>query len=210
MRFKTFIPPILTGFLFAAALPVFAQVAPAYRAPGIPLSVGAGPSSYDVDWGHGRMLGGTVWADWYPEQIEYFAHVRGLGVELEARDISLDRHTNPGQANPSRSGQANTRQDTAGGGPIFTWRHFHRFQPYGKFLISDGSVDFISSTPTYSHDTRMLIAPGGGFEYRFLGPLKVRADYEYQFWLGNLLGNTLNPQGFTVGVAYDFSHPRGR
>jgi len=32
----------------------------------------------------------------------------------------------------------------------------------------------------------------------------VRGDYEYQDW-GTLLGNTLNPQGITVGVAYEFS-----
>jgi opacity protein-like surface antigen len=200
MRFKTFIPPILTGFLFAAALPVFSQVAPAYKAPGIPLSVGVGPSSYDVDWGHGRMLGGTAWADWYPEQIESLVHVRGLGLEVEARDISLEQNL---------PAQKNMRQDTAGGGPIFNWHVTKRFHPYFKGLFEDGSIDFFP-LPGYSHDTRLLIAPGGGFEYRFLGPLKVRADYEYQFWMGNLLGNTLNPQGFTVGIAYDFSHPQGR
>jgi hypothetical protein len=200
MRFKTFIPPILTGFLFAAALPLFSQVAPAYKAPGLPLSVGVGPSSYDVDWGHGRMLGGTVWADWYPEQAESWFHVRGLGLELEARDISLEQNL---------PAQKNMRQDTAGGGPIFNWHVTRRFHPYFKGLFEDGSVDFFP-LPGYSHDTRLLIAPGGGFEYRFLGPLKVRADYEYQFWIGDLLGNTLNPQGFTVGIAYDFSHPQGR
>jgi opacity protein-like surface antigen len=101
------------------------------------------------------------------------------------------------------------RQDTAGGGPIFNWHVTKRFHPYFKGLFEDGSIDFFP-LPGYSHDTRLLIAPGGGFEYRFLGPLKVRADYEYQFWMGNLLGNTLNPQGFTVGIAYDFSHPQGR
>jgi hypothetical protein len=200
MRFKTLIPPILTGFLFAAALPVFSQVAPAYKAPGLPLSVGVGPSSYDVDWGHGRMLGGTVWADWYPEQIESFLHVRGLGIEFEARDISLEQNL---------PAQKNMRQDTAGGGAIFNWHVTRRFHPYFKGLFEDGSVDFFP-LPGYSHDTRPLIAPGGGFEYRFLGPLNVRADYEYQFWMGKLLGNTLNPQGFTVGIAYDFSHPQGR
>jgi Outer membrane protein beta-barrel domain len=200
MRFKLFIPPILTGFLFAVTLPAFSQVAPAYKAPGVPWSVGIGPSSYDVDWGHGRMLGGTVWADWYPEQIRDLTHIRGFGLEMEARDISLDQNL---------PAQKNMRQDTAGGGPILNWHLTDRFHPYFKGLFEDGSVDFYP-LPGYSHDTRLLIAPGGGFEYRFLGPLNVRADYEYQIWVGKLIGNTLNPQGFTVGIAYDLSHPQGR
>jgi len=200
MRFKLFVSPIFAVCLFTAALPAFSQVAPAYNAPGVPWSVGVGPSSFDVDWGHGRMLGGTIWADWYPKQIRSLVHVRGLGVEMEARDISLNQNLPP---------QKNMRQDTAGGGPIFNWHVTPRFHPYFKGLLEDGSVDFYP-LPGYSHDTRLLLAPGGGFEYRFLGPLTVRADYEYQFWLGKLLGNTLNPQGFTVGIAYDLSHPQGR
>jgi opacity protein-like surface antigen len=201
MRFKSFIPLILAVCLFIAALPVFAQVVPAYTAPGVPVSIGVGPSSWDVDWGHGRMIGGTIWADWYPAKVESFVHVRGLGAEFEARDVSLH---NVGY------GQKNIRQDTAGVGPVFNWHITRRFRPYFKLVISDGSVDFTSPSRTYSHDTRTVMAPGGGFEYRFYGPLKVRADYEYQFWIGKLLGNTLNPQGFTVGIAYDLSHPQGR
>ncbi|MGO8760256.1 MAG: outer membrane beta-barrel protein [Terracidiphilus sp.] len=198
MRLKWLVPPIVTVTLFAAAIPAFSQVAASYKAKSAPWSIGVGPSSYDVDWGHGRMLGGTIWADWYPAQLQHL--VRGLGVELEARDISLDRNL------PT---QTNMRQDTAGGGPIFSWHVSNRFRPYVKGLIEDGSVDFYP-LPGYAHDTRLLVASGGGFEYRFFGPLKARADYEYQTWIGTLLGNTLNPQGFTVGVAYDLSHPQGR
>jgi hypothetical protein len=200
MRFKLFVPLIFVVSLLTVALPAFSQVASAYSAPGVPWSVGLGPSSYDVDWGHGRMLGGTIWADWYPPAIESLTHVRGLGVEMEARDISLVQNL---------PAQKNMRQDTAGGGPIFNWHLTRRFHPYFKGLFEDGSVDFYP-LPGYSHDTRLLIASGGGFEYRFLGSLKVRADYEYQYWIGTLLGNTLNPQGFTVGIAYDLLHPQGR
>jgi len=200
MRFKLIAPPLLTVSFLFATLPVYSQVAPAYNAPGIPWSIGLGPSSYDVDWGHGRMLGGTVWADWYPEKLRAITHLPGLGLELEARDISLEQNL------PT---QKNMRQDTAGGGPVFNWRVTRRFHPYFKGLIEDGSVDFYP-LPGYAHDTRLLIAAGGGFEYRFVGPLSVRADYEYQDWIGNLLGNTLNPQGFTLGIAYDLSHPQGR
>ncbi|MGD0156748.1 MAG: outer membrane beta-barrel protein [Terracidiphilus sp.] len=198
MRFKWFIPPILAVGLFAAAVPVFSQVVPSYYARGIPVSVGVGPSIWDVDWGRGHMLGGTGWVDWYPGRVQSFVH--GLGIEFEVRDVHLNRGY----------GQMNIRQDTAGGGPIYTPHVRGRFHPYAKFLVAQGSMDFTSPSPTYSHDTRMLIAPGGGLEYRFAGPFKVRVDYEYQVWIGKLLGNTPTPSGFTFGFAYDLSHPQGR
>jgi opacity protein-like surface antigen len=205
MRFKLLVPPILTVSFIFAALPAFSQTVAPYQSQGLPLRIGFGPSSYDVDWGQGRMWGGTVWADWYPRFLPPV--LDGLGLETEARDISLNKHEQPGNADPERSGQANTRQDTFGAGAIYSWRHFRNFHPYAKGLISLGSVDFISPSPTYSHDTRTVISAGGGFEYRFFRQLWARADYEYQDW-GMLLHNTLNPQGFTAGVSYDFSRPQ--
>ncbi len=204
-----FVIPILTVSLFAAAVPAFSQVVPAAsQGRTLPLSVGIGPSSYDVDWGHGRMFGGTIWVDYYPGKLP--AILRGLGVEVEARDISLDRHEDPNQQYPNWSEQANTREDTASGGAIYTWRHYRNFHPYAKFLYGHGSIDFITglthATSSYTHDTRSLMAAGGGFEHRVFRQVWARADYEYQAWQ-TLIGHTLNPQGFTVGVAYDFMHP---
>ena len=195
MRFRLLIPPVLAVSILAVTVPAFSQVVPTYQENSLDLSIGIGPSGYDVNWGHGRMYGGTIWADWYPRWMP--SALRGLGVEIEARDISLDRHLPP---------QANIRQDTAGGGPIYAWRHFRNFHPYCKFLISHGSYDFTSPSPTYSHDTRTLWAPGVGFEYRIYRPIWARADYEYQTWQ-TLLGKTPNPQGFTAGIAYSFAYP---
>ena len=197
MRLMKFVPPILTLGLISLMVPAKAQVAASYQAHGLPLSIGAGPSSWDVDWGHGRMYGATAWADWNPGFIP--ARLNGLGLEFEVRDISH------GQTLPA---QKNIRQDTAEVGAIYNWRHFRNFQPYFKFMGGYGSYDFTSSSPTYSHDTRALYAPGGGVEYRVYGPLWARVDYEYQIWQ-TLLGKVPNPQGFTVGVAYSFS-PRVR
>jgi len=195
MRFRPFILPVLAVSIFSVTVPAFSQVVPAYQRRVWPISLGIGPSSYNVDLGHGRMLGGTVWADWYPAKLPHI--LRGLGVEGEARDISLNRS----------STQTNVRQDTAGAGPIYTWRHFHSFHPYFKYLIAYGSIDFDVGSPTYTHDTRTLYAPGGGLEYRIFRQIWARADYEYQTWQPLFGGKTLNPQGFTVGVAYDFAHP---
>jgi opacity protein-like surface antigen len=180
--------------LLTAAIPIFSQVVPQAKETGLPFTLGAGVSSFDVDWGHGRMLGGTLWADWRPGRIPSF--LNGFGLEVEARDISL---------NHSSSQPPNYREDTAGGGPIYTWRRYRNFRPYGKYLIQFGSMDFRASDPTYSHDTRTVSAPGVGLEFRLFRNVWARADYEYQFW-PDLLGGTADPQGFTFGASYDFGY----
>jgi hypothetical protein len=202
MRFKLLVPPLLTVSFIFAALSANSQTVAPYQGKGFPIEVGVGPSGYEPDWGEGRMYGGAAWADFYPRNLPYFLH--GFGIEAEVRDISLDKHLQGGP-DPQRTGQGNTKEDTAGGGIIYNWRLFHFFHPYVKFLVSEGSVDFISSSPTYSHDTRMVMAPGGGGEFRVYGPVWARVDYEYQDW-GTLLHNTLTPSGLTAGVSYDFSH----
>lgn len=195
MRVKFFFATVIATGLCWLAKPAFSQVAPAAREASIPFSVGAGVSNFDMDWGHTRMYGGTLWADWHPQLPRF---LNGLGIEAEARDIDYGR---PAEL-PS-----NFRQDTAGGGIIYTWHHFRNFRPYGKGLIEFGSFDFRSTDPYYSHDTRTVYAPGLGLEFRAYHHLWVRADYEYQFW-PNLLGFTADPQGFTVGAIYDFRHIR--
>jgi opacity protein-like surface antigen len=191
-------------FLFAVLLLVFgktgdSQVVPQANAGnGRGFNVGAGLSSYDVDWGHGRMVGGTIWGDWYPKMLT--GRLDGLALEVELRDISLDRGTHP----------SNFRQDTATGGVLYSWPHYNRFRPYGKFLIGLGSIDFmVPAVPNYTHDTRTIFAPGLGIDYRAFGPMWLRVDYEYQDW-PQLFGGTLNPQGFTFGATYDFGSGFGR
>jgi opacity protein-like surface antigen len=199
MHFRLLILPVLAVSILAVTVPAWSQTVPAYQENSLDLSVGVGASSYDVDWGHGRMYGETIWADWYPHGLPSKLH--GLGLEVEARDISHDRHLQP---------QFNLRQDTAGGGPIFSWRHFRNFHPYAKFLISDGSYDFspvpVGPDKYYSHASLILWAPGVGVEYRIHRSIWMRADYEYQTWQ-TLLGKTPNPQGITVGMAYNFAYP---
>ncbi|MFP5207495.1 MAG: outer membrane beta-barrel protein [Acidobacteriota bacterium] len=198
MRFKILSSWTVAVFLFSA-IPLFAQVVPQAREGHFPFSAGAGLSSYNVDWGHGRMLGGTLWGDWYPGFVP--SYLRGIGVEFEARDISLNR---------SSTQSSNFREDTIGGGILYTWRRSSRLSPYGKYLVSFGSIDF-STTPPYTHDTRTVTAPGLGVEYRLFSSFRARADYEYQFWPDfPVSSRTLHPQGFTVGAMYDFRGFHGR
>lgn len=186
---------LIPAVLFAATtLSLSAQVAPAAQKKGLSLAVGAGLSSYDVDWGHGRMLGGTFWADYYPGFLPSLLH--GLGIEAEARDISIGH---------SSTQPSNFREDTMGGGLIYTWRHYPNFHPYGKGLMSLGSMDFRVRNPNYTHETRTVTSAGLGFEYRVYHNIWARADYEYQFWPKLFQHQqTLTPQGFTVGAMYSF------
>jgi hypothetical protein len=195
MRLKIYFALLLAALPFCAAHVLLAQAAPAARDGSLPLAIGGGLSSYDVDWGSGRMLGGTVWADYTPSWLP--ARLRGLGVEAEARDISLEH---------SPSQPSNFREATMGGGPIYTWRHFRNFHPYGKGIASFGIINFGPPNSSYNYDSRTVLSAGVGFEYRVYRNVWARADYEYQDW-PQLFGHILDPQGFTVGASYHFSRP---
>lgn len=193
MRLMKFVPPIVTLGLILSAVPAMSQVVPSYQGRSLPISIGFGPSIYNPDWGHGPIWGGTIWGDYYPRFVPPSLH--GLGIEVEARDISRGQHL---------PAQRNIRQDTAGGGPIYSYRRFSSIQPYVKVIVAFGSYDFTTPSPTYSHDTRGLLAPGAGVEGRVYGPVWARVDYEYQMWQKLFQGNP-TPEGFTFGVAYSFS-----
>ncbi len=193
MRFK-FNSGLLVIVLLVAASPVVSQVVPAAYQGNLGLVVGGGASGFEVDWGNGRMYGGTLWADYYPGIGPSF--LRSLGIELEVRDISLGR----GKYHPN-----NMRQDTATLGGIYTLNRYQNFKPYAKFTAGLGSMDFHTAIPTYNHDTRTVKAPGVGLQYRVYRNFWFRAEYEYQFW-GAIAGGISDPQGYTVGVVYDFRH----
>jgi len=223
-------------FIFLAAFLVFtfpaaSQVIPAGEGGTKPLSIGAGGSSFNMDWGddaqgHRRPLdGGAIWIDWHFYDLPRF--LNGLGIEAEARDLSkfgpIELSKGYGDLNCDGNSPPNCqpnpvgmRQDTVEAGPIYTWRRYARFHPYFKFLIGFGSMDFPQGAATYpdgkpyDHDTRTVYAPGGGVEYRLTRSVDVRADYEYQFWPDFLGRNALNPHGLSVGATYSFAPHRLR
>jgi hypothetical protein len=195
---------VLAALFLAAAAHVFSQVAPAAIEGGSQFFVGAGVSSYDANFfGNYWMEGGTVWFDVFPNRGPAFLH--GLGLEAEARDISLGR--------PSYA-PSNLREDTGGGGAIYSWRHFHSFAPYAKFQWEHASIDFHLGIPNYNHDTRDLYAAGVGVDYRVRHDIWIRAGYEQQYWQWlfhnpNITAHTgllPKPSGVTVGAAYSFNH----
>jgi len=199
MTWSMMLSSILTVTSFAALAPSSAQTVPAAAGPfqhNYPFTIGSGISNLDVDWAKSRMVGYSIWVDWRPGALPKI--LDGLGVEVEGRDLDFDR---PAQLPPG------FRQDTLGGGPIYTYYHFSRIRPYGKFLIDYGRLNYGYGQIA----TATVYAPALGFEYRAIKRLWVRADYEYQVWpnvLNGLIpgynGKSLDPQGFTLGVSYDF------
>jgi hypothetical protein len=183
----------LFALFFTAASPAFSQVAPAATTSGVPLSVGGGVSIWDTDWGHSKMEGVTLWADYYFNHVPFY--LRGLGVELEARDVTFNKGDKPD----------NFRQATGGGGVIYSWHHLHNIRPYIKYEVAFGGINTrFPNFPNYTHDTRTVTAPGLGVEYRVFGPVWARADWEYQFWPKLFGPHTTTPHGFTFGAMYDF------
>lgn len=187
MRFKL----AFAGMLLSTALAASAQIAPSATQGGVPLSVGFGYSNFYTDWS-GRESGLTLWIDW--NRLPLPRPLQGLGIEVEGRDLFFGK----------TGDNANLKEYTAGGGPIYHWRHFRRTDLFAKFLISNGWIEF-SNVPgdTYTHDSRTDYAPGGGASYRAWRNISVRGDYEYQIWPDFLRHHAFNPDGFTVGVDYE-------
>jgi opacity protein-like surface antigen len=195
MHLKPIFKLIFTALLVATVMPAHAQVAPSASQGGLPIVLGGGFSDFSIDWGPGkRMEGISAWADWFPNRLP--ASLSGLGVEVEGRDIDFAR-----PAVITRM-----RQDTGVGGAIYTWNRYRSFRPYAKYLFGIGSIEFPPSG-TYSHDTFLVLSPGGGMEYHAWGHIWIRGDYEYQFWHDTFGVHDLNPNGFTIGASYDFRPP---
>lgn len=190
--------------IVSAAIPALSQVVPEAQQVGVPLRIGAGYSNYASDWNEGRggRLGGpAVWIDvGFPKLPP---SLRGFQIEAEGRDLNYNRTGN----------DPTLREYTFGGGINYAWRYDPAFHPFVKFLAGIGNLDFPDNDAYYGSgktsgtfkDSRAFYSPGGGVEVRAHERLWVRVDYEYQFWPSFFNNHALTPNGFTVGVFYDFS-----
>jgi hypothetical protein len=203
----------LAALIVVLASSLAAQVAPSAESGGWPIVAGVGVSGFNMDWGHdqfGRtryMEGITGWLDWNLTRLPGPSVFKGLGVELEGRDINFGLPASLSNARVGDMG-TNLRHDTGLGGVIYTWRGYRKIHPYAKALAGVGSIDFppLSASPAwYRHDTRTITAFGGGTDFRAWRHVWVRADFEYQLW-PDLFGspNALTPFGVTIGAVYDF------
>jgi Outer membrane protein beta-barrel domain len=177
----------------SAVAPVRAQVTHAATEGRLPLTVGSGWSNYSIDWGPGKRMGGiTVWADWRLRGMPGL--FKGIGISAEGQCICWNV---PSNLNGQHKLQAFL------GGPSYQFERWERVRPYLKYMIGFGGMYFTVQDPYYTHDTRVIYAPGGGADVHVWNKLAVRGDYEYQFW-PNMFPGTSNPNGFTLGTIWDF------
>ena len=207
---------VLAALFLVAAMPIYSQSKPAAIESVWRANVGGGVSDFHTDfYGPGEMQGITAWVDLFPNRGPKLT--QGFGLEMEGHDISFGGPQPPAALS---SGMTVTREDTFGGGPMYEWRHFKRFIPYGKFLWEQGSIDFNVGVPNYKHDNRSLYEGGAGFNYRLVHHIAIRGEFDYQFWqrlfqnhaVTTPTGIVLEPRGATLGATYEFDrfHLKGR
>ena len=102
------------------------------------------------------------------------------------------------------NGYAGAAERTLLIGPRYIVHRFGRFEPYGKFLVGDGTIQYPFGIGTDSYFT---LAPGGGVNVRLSRRFTVRAEYEYQIWLNSpgfagQPNHPLHPNGVNIGAAY--------
>jgi hypothetical protein len=73
-------------------------------------------------------------------------------------------------------------------------------QFYGKGMVGIGQFNFPYN---YAKGTYLVIAPGGGVDYRWTRRMTVRlADVEYQIWPQFTYGS-MTSAGVSVGLRYN-------
>jgi opacity protein-like surface antigen len=205
MRCKLWSGCLIALSLMSAALPVSAQAVYDARQDRPSLSVGAGFSASNQDWGPHTVFGTTGYIDWRPGF--FTGPLTGFGLEVMGRDLSEHRLSTTATLN-GKSVPIKPRTDTIGGGLIYHVHQqgFYKFEPYIKALGSFGSIDYSGSGllgPRVYHDTRTVVSLGGGLDWNVQRRITVRGEFEYQIW-PDFLGAQLNPVVFTGGVLYRF------
>jgi hypothetical protein len=171
---------LLAGLLisFMCCFPnfLYGQVGPAGRG-GSHLYAGGMFSTFSPDYGSNRLLGIGFYAD-----FNVGSH---LSAEAEGRFLRFNQ-------------VLDVHEDNYLIGPRYRW-HYHRLQPYAKFLLGNGQFNFPLN---FAHGGYFMIAPGGGIDVTLKHHFMLRAiDYEYQHW-SNFQGSSLTPNGFSFGIAY--------
>jgi hypothetical protein len=167
----------LLAICFGLARSASAQVVYSGDKGGFSITAGATASGYEVQYGQQKLAGiaGVVDVD----------SRRRIGVEAEGRWVLFN---SPDQ----------TQVKTWMGGPRYYFAR-GKFQVYGKGLVGIGQFTF---PYTYAQGNYLVIAPGGGVDYRWRRKISFRlADFEYQMWPQFTYGS-MNSYGISVGVKY--------
>jgi|HubBroStandDraft_1064217.scaffolds.fasta_scaffold35284_2 hypothetical protein len=168
---------VLLAVVLGMARTSSAQVAASGEQGGFSIRAGATASGYQVQYGQQQLLGiaGVVDLDTR----------RSIGLEAEGRWLMFN---NPNQM----------KITTYMGGPRYH-RSLGKFQIYGKGLVGIGQFTFPYN---YAQGTYLVIAPGGGIDYRWKRKISIRvADFEYQIWPQFTYGS-MTSAGVSAGILY--------
>ena len=88
-------------------------------------------------------------------------------------------------------------------------RHLGRLEPYGDILAGRGELDFVNPFPNptdtilYSQTASVVIAPGGGVNFRATDHFYGKADFQFERYETPVTtSGTIYSKAFTLGIAY--------
>jgi len=173
---------VFTLFILGTASLAHAQAEPTASRLG-DLQVGAGFSNANTDYVPNRVNGPNIYFD--------FDFTHRFGVEGEFRFL--------------KDGSTNIYEKTyeIGGRYYHPIKPAFKFVPYAKLLYGRGVFNFAYNGVTTANLAYNMFAGGGGLDYRLIRSVNLRADFEYQKWLG-FPPNGLSPSVLTIGGAYHF------
>lgn len=176
---KKLFPACFCIVFFSATLTLHGQVVPAATSSGFTLDAGALGSAFQPDYagegiaqtGPKRLYGIGGYVD--------ARFTRWVQVEAEGRWLRFNEYLG-------------IDENTYLIGPRIPVITFHKLTPYGKFLVGTGTGSFLTGNS-------LVLAYGGGLDYRISRRFTVRGDFEYQQWR---VTPTLYPYGVSAGVSY--------
>lgn len=163
-----------------------AQVGPSALKPGHAIWVGAEYSNVNASFPYQsgqRISGAGAFVDW---RLTYH-----LDLEGDASFLSF-------------GGFEGTTESSYLAGPKAFFLARGKFRPYGQALAGVARIHYPFSIGNANY---FALAPAAGTDYSVSRRWKVRAEYEYQFWINspgyaNEPDHQLTPNGFHIGVAY--------
>lgn len=140
------------------------------------LWVGAGASLYYLQYGAQKVVGVTAVVD--------ADSARRFGIEGEGRWLEYHNF-------------ANVHAETYLAGPRYHLA-INRFEPYVKGMAGFGHFNFPYG---YASGNYLIVAGGGGVDYRLSHRWSVRVDLEYQDWPQFTFGS-MTSLGISSGIRY--------
>ena len=158
-----------------------AQTVPSASRSGLSLSAGALGSVYQPDYADNLVAEPSPYLLFGLGAYVDVRFSRWVQIEAEGRWLRFNEYFGIGEDNYLVGPRV----------PIHT---FHRFTPYGKFLVG------FSTGSTWLNGRPGTLAFGGGVDYRLNRRFTVRAgDFEYQRWS---VAPMLYPYGGSIGLSY--------